>query len=58
VPLTPEALTEILRRLDTIVKFVGEALERMPARTSMVGDEGFATVRVHGAPKPPPAERF
>lgn len=40
---TSQALTELLRRSSAIEQQLAEVLERLPARTSMVGDQGFET---------------
>ena len=40
---TAEALTEVLRRQSAIEEQVSRLLDRVPARTSMTGDDGFTT---------------
>ena len=42
-PFSSEALTELLRRSSAIERQLAEVLERLPVRTSMLGDEGFET---------------
>lgn len=42
-PFSPQALTELLRRTSVMEQQLAEVLERLPARTSMSGDEGFET---------------
>jgi NACHT domain len=40
---TSQALTELLRRSSAIEQQLAQVLDRLPARTSMSGDEGFET---------------
>lgn len=42
-PFTSEALTELLRRSSAIEQQLADVLERLPARQSMTGDDGFET---------------
>ena len=42
-PFTSQALTELLRRSSAIEQQLAEVLNRLPARTSMSGDESFET---------------
>lgn len=42
-PFSAQALTELLQRTSVIEQQLAEVLDRLPARTSMSGDEGFET---------------